>query len=116
MFVSDRSRLLSLVLIPVLVGFSFQGALEVFHPVEEDLPRGHRHLTDGPTFGDIAECGAGNAHPSHYCPHSGALAGIAKGPVALRPIPHRNPALSGLVSPARRHASGVRGRGPPIHG
>lgn len=115
MSVWARSRCLSLLLVPVLIGFSFQGSLEIIHPIEEgeDGPQAqHHHQTDGLTFDDAAVCDGG-IHPSHYCAHSNALTylddsaatfGLTIAQYATFPIP---------LSPDLLQTPGVFGRAPP---
>jgi len=113
MSVWHRHGLLSLLLVPILIGFSVQGSLEIIHPIEEGLQPSHHHLTDGPTIDDLARC-AGGVHPSHYCAHSNALGHLARLPVAFRSLIHRTSALAAPKSPGVRRALNVFGRGPPV--
>lgn len=112
----SRSGLLSLLLIPVVVAFSVQGALEVLHPFEEGPSAGHEHTVDGPTLGDIAQCGVGLAHSSHYCPHSNALARLDSPAAAFGFHVEGNRLLPEPVSQDVRPVPTVPGRGPPLHG
>lgn len=107
-----RSRRLSLLLVPVLVGFSFQGSLEITHPIEEGLRARHHHRTDGPTFDDAAVCGGG-IHPSHYCAHSNALTYVDDSAATFRLAIGQHAAVSIPLSPDVLETPTVFGRAPP---
>ena len=109
------TKIVSLLLVPVLLGFSIQGTLEVAHPIEEDPARGHTHSTDGTTLSDSAECGLGS-HPSHYCPHSNALARVAEPALTFQVDLRRNEAHLTVQFPAARLLRDVVGRSPPFPG
>jgi hypothetical protein len=115
MFVRARSGLLSLLLIPVLVSFSFQRSLEIIHPIEEGedgTQARHQHRTDGPTFDDAAVCGGG-IHPSHYCAHSNALTDLGDSAPVFRLAVAQRSAFSIPLSPDVLRTSGIFGRAPP---
>ena len=77
MFDRRHSYRVALLLLPALFVFSVQSALEVFHPIEEDVQEvsGHHHADtgDGPALYDSSHEDSG-AHEHHYCAHSNAFA------------------------------------------
>lgn len=115
MYVWARSGRLSLLLVPLLIGFSFQRSLEVVHPIEEGkeaFRTRHHHRTDGPTFDDAAVCGGG-IHPSHYCAHSNALTYLDDSAPTFGLAIAQHTAFSVPLSPDVAETSNVWGRAPP---
>lgn len=103
---------IALLLLPVLLAFSFQWALEVFHPIAEQIQTGPDHQHDGTVVHDARDSNFGE-HESHFCPHSSAFAqvtprsGVFSGRdlnTITAPVTH---------APAVGQASNVRERGPP---
>lgn len=116
MFVRVRSGLLSLILIPVLVGFSFQRSLEIIHPIEEGEdggPQPRHHHPEGPTFDDAAVCGGG-IHPSHYCAHSNALTYLEDSAATFGLAIAQHATFLIPLSPDVLETPHVFGRAPPV--
>ena len=103
---------IALLLLPVLLAFSFQWSLEVFHPIEEQIPAGHDHRSGGEVFHDARDSSLGE-HESHFCAHSSAFAQVTllaavfsgrDGSTMTTSVPH---------DPILPQASNVLERGPP---
>ena len=101
-------------LLPVLLVFSFQGALEVFHPVEEQIPAeaGHDHQYDGRVVHDANDSDFGQ-HEAHFCPHSSAFAQVTLPAAVFSGRDGSTMTASVTHDPILPQASNVLERGPP---
>ena len=111
MFWRDTNQKIAILLLPLLLGFSFQWALEVFHPIEEGIAPSHQHEGNGNVVHATRERSAG--HAPHACPHSGAFAqiGLVGSTFSDRPLCATAPLFPD--TPLVRYASNVFQRGPP---
>ena len=113
MFQRAHTKKIALLVLPVLMVFSFQGTLEVFHPIEEQIPAvEHDHHYDGRVVHDARDSHF-NDHGSHFCPHSSAFAQVT---LLVGVLSGRDG--SAMVSPAThdpilQQGSNVLERGPP---
>ena len=101
---------IALLLLPLLLTFNCQWALEVLHPIEEPLEVAHDHAGDGtiihgpnPDFG----------HASHACTHSGAAAQTELSGSCLFLAAQRTGTASSFTIPIVLHGSGSLSRAPP---
>lgn len=62
-------RLVSILLLPVLLVFNLQWALEVFHPIEEELDPHHYFSNEDPYL-HAPSPGEGENHYQHCCSHA----------------------------------------------
>lgn len=111
MFRRYTNQTIAILLLPLLLGFSFQWALEVFHPIEEGIAPSHQHDGSGNVVHATHDRSAG--HAPHACPHSGAFAQI--GLLASNFSDSQLWATAPLFpdTPLVRYASNVFQRGPP---
>ncbi len=111
MFRRDSIQKTAILLLPLVLGFSFQWALEVFHPIEEGFSPSHQHSGSSDL---VHATSAGlDGHSPHACPHSGAFAQIRPG--GSTAVDHKL-CMSAAVpfdTPLLRYASNVFQRGPP---
>ena len=101
---------IALLLLPLLLTFNFQWALEVFHPIEEPLKLAHDHAGDGTVIhGPNPDFG----HAPHACTHSGAAAQIELPWSCLFLVSQRTGTAASFSIPIVLHASGPLSRAPP---
>ena len=113
MFQCDTNQKIVVLLLPLLLGFTFQWALEVFHPIEEQIAAEHDHQYDGKVGHDTTDSDLGE-HESHFCPHSSAFAQVTLR-VAVFSVRDGNSMTASLThDPVLRQKSNVLERGPPI--
>ena len=103
---------IALLLLPVLLVFSFQWALEVFHPIEEQIPAGHDHQSDGEVVHDARDSNFGE-HASHFCAHSSAFAQVTLLAAVFSGRDGNTTTASVTRDPLLPQASNVFERGPP---
>ena len=101
-----------LLLLPVLLAFSFQWSLEVFHPIEEQSPAGHDHQNDGKVVHDAGDSNSGE-HESHFCAHSSAFAQATLRAAVFSGRDGNTTTASVTQGPVLPQASNVLDRGPP---
>ena len=111
MFWRDTNQKIAILLLPLLRGFSFQSALEVFHPIEEGIAPSHQHEGSGNVVHAAPDRGTG--HAPHACAHSGAFAQIGLRGSNLSDSPLCATAPLFPDTPLVRYASNVFQRGPP---
>ena len=107
-----HTETIALLLLPVLLTFSFQWALEVFHPIEEQIPAGHDHQYDGVAVHN-AEHSSFGEHESHFCAHSSACAQMTLVAAVFSGRDSATITASVTHAPVVGQASDVRERGPP---
>ncbi len=103
---------IALLLLPVLLAFSFQWSLEVFHPIEEQIPAGHDHQSDGEVVRDARDSNFGE-HASHFCAHSSAFAQATLRAAVFSGRDGNTTTASVTQAPVLPQASNVLDRGPP---
>ena len=106
---ANKGRI-ALLLLPLILTFNFQWALEVFHPIEEPLEVPHDHAGDGTV---IHEPNPDFGHASHACTHSGAAAQTELPGSCLFLASQRTGTASSINVPIVLHASGPPSRAPP---
>ena len=104
---------IALLLVPVLLAFSFQWSLEVFHPIEEQIRAGHDHQNDGKVVHDARDSNFG-AHESHFCAHSNAFAQLTLLAAVFSGRAGNTVIASVTHAPLLPQASNIHERGPPI--
>lgn len=107
----DHKKIIALLLLPLLLGFSFQWALEVFHPLEEDFSASHQHSGTGEVV--HASYNRVDGHASHACPHSSAFAQfrlLSSSSANSQACATKASFSDTLIT---SYASNVLGRGPP---
>ena len=62
-------RLVSILLLPLLLVFNLQWALEVFHPLEEELGF-HQYFSNEEPYLHAPSPGEGENHSQHCCSHA----------------------------------------------
>ena len=103
---------IALLLLPVLLVFSLQWALEVFHPIEEQTPAVHDHQSDGEVVHDARDSNFGE-HASHFCAHSSAFAQVTSLAAVFSGRDGNTMTASVTHDPLLAQASNVFERGPP---
>ena len=103
---------IALLLLPVLLAFSFQWSLEVFHPIEEQIPAGHDHQHDGMVIHDAGDSDFGE-HEAHFCAHSSAFAQVTLLVAVLSARDGNTLTARVTHDPILSRASNVLERGPP---
>ena len=112
MFQRAHTEKTALLLLPVLLSFSFHWAFEVFHPIEEELGAGHDHQHDGQVVHDARDSGLGE-HESHFCPHSSAFGQVTLRAGVFSGRDGNTITASVNLAPVLPHTLNVRERGPP---
>ena len=107
----DHKKTIALLLLPLLLGFNFQWALEVFHPVEEDFSASHQHGGTGEVV--HASYDRVDGHASHACPHSSAFAQFSLLSSSFANSQACATKASFYDTLVTSYASNVLGRGPP---
>ncbi len=103
---------IALLLLPVLLAFSFQWSLEVFHPIEEQIPAAHDHQSDGEVVHDAGDSSLGE-HEAHFCAHSSAFAQVTLLAAVFSGRDGSTMTASVTHDPILPQASNVLERGPP---
>lgn len=101
-----------LLLLPLLLVFNFQGSLEVFHPVEEQIPTGHDHQYDGQVVHDTKDSSF-SRHEAHFCPHSTAFAQVTLSAAVFSASDASASISLATHDPALPQVSNLFDRGPP---
>ena len=107
----SQARSVAILLLPALLVFTFQWAVEVFHPVEESRAA-HEHGDGGTVVYDPTACEP-NGHAPHFCSHSSAYARIIHLTSTFQARAHP---VSGLSLPeafATHRVFDLYERGPP---
>jgi hypothetical protein len=107
-----HTKKVALLLLPVLLTFSFQWALEVFHPIAEQVPASNDHQHEGMVIHDTGNSDFGE-HESHFCPHSSAFAQMSLVAAVFSGRDGTTITASIIHSPVLGQESNVRERGPP---
>ncbi len=100
-------------LLPALLLFSFQSALEVFHPIEEESSSHPDFAGEGDILHDPAEGDHGD-HDPHFCPHSHAFAPLAQLALAFNDDAFAGTSASISDAPVVGSTSSASERGPPV--
>lgn len=115
MFHTRHSRVVAGLLLPAVLTFAVQSALEVVHPIEEEVDAGHFHAEsfDGPTVHDLDGSGFGE-HDHQYCAHANALAHVAAPAAGFQRVNAARPVYIEPRSILVRPFLSVYERGPPL--
>lgn len=115
MFRVRHSRAVAGLLLPAVLTFAVQSALEVIHPIEEDVDAGHFHVEsfNGPIVHDADGSGFGE-HDHHYCAHSNAVAHVEAPTTGFQRVNAAGTVYIESRSILLRPFFSVCERGPPI--
>jgi hypothetical protein len=120
MFSARHSRaavVVVMVLLPAVLAFGIQSALEVFHPLEERVsePESHEHASvgDHPSLDDSSHGDLGQ-HEHQYCAHSNVFGSISSPRTRVQRVAVFVPDVFSLESVPLRNLLTVLDRGPPL--
>ena len=117
MFSMSQRKAVVLLVLPAVLAFGIQSALEVFHPIEEGpqnlAPHNHIRVVDGAPVLDHSHADLLD-HEHHGCTHSNALAYFARLETAFQRVPTSARSVSDTEAAAVRSLLSVLDRGPPL--
>ncbi len=110
-----HSRAVAGLLLPAVLTFAVQSALEVMHPIEEDVDAGHVHAEslEGPVVHDRDGSGFGE-HDHHYCAHANAIAYVQAPAAGFQRVNASGSVYIESRSILVRPFLSVHERGPPL--
>ena len=116
MFGMPQRKAVVLLVLPAVLAFGIQSALEVFHPIEEGpnfTSHDHVLVGDGASVNDSSHADL-RAHEHHGCAHSSALAYFGRLGGAFQRVPTSAHSVFDTEAAAVRSLLSVLDRGPPL--